>query len=117
VTAKLAAFAKRLKYSIEDKFGGNEPAKVLQFLRISKEAADHNRVSEGASARLIPYFLTGIAKEGYTAQLGNVPSTMPQYPFMVQYLTEIYAADDELGNVYYAAASTRQRDGEDKKAF
>jgi hypothetical protein len=36
---------------------------VLQFLRTFKEAADHNRVSEGAAARLIPYFLKRIAKE------------------------------------------------------
>jgi hypothetical protein len=36
---------------------------VLQFLRTFNEAADHNRVSEGAAARLIPYILKGIAKE------------------------------------------------------
>jgi hypothetical protein len=60
VTAKLAVFVKRLKQAIEETFGGKEPIEVLQFLLTFKEAADHNRVSEGAAARLIPYFLKGI---------------------------------------------------------
>jgi hypothetical protein len=84
VTAKLTVFVKRLKYAIEETFGGEEQIKVLQFLRNFKEAADHNRVIEGAAARLIPYLLKGIAKEGYRAQLGNVPVSMPKYPFMGQ---------------------------------
>jgi hypothetical protein len=117
VTAKLAVFVKRLKHAIEDKFGGEEPIEVLQFLRTFKEAADHNRVSEGAAARLIPYFLKGIAKEGYRAQLGDVPVKMPKYPFMVQYLLETYAVDEELAKAYYAAASARQIEGEDEKTF
>jgi hypothetical protein len=69
---------------------------VLQFLRTFEEAADYNRVSEGAAARLIPYFLKGIAKEGYRAQLGDVKATMPKYPFMVQYVLETNAVDGEL---------------------
>ena len=117
VTAKLAVFVKRLKHAIEEKFGGEEPIEVLQFLRTFKEAADHNRVSEGAAARLIPYFLKGIAKEGYRAQLGDVPAKMPKYPFMVQYLLETYAVDEELAKAYYAAASARQIEGEDEKTF
>jgi hypothetical protein len=63
MTAKLAVFVKRLKHAICDKFGGEEPIDVRQFLRTFKQAADHNRVSEGAAARLIPYFLKWIAKE------------------------------------------------------
>jgi hypothetical protein len=87
---------------------------VLQFLRTFKEAADHNRLSEGAAARLIPYFLKGIAKEGYRAQLGDVPATMQKYPFMFQYLLETYAVEEELAKDYYAAASARQTEGEDE---
>jgi hypothetical protein len=93
VTAKLSIFVKRLKHAIEETFGGEEPIEVLQFLRTFKEAADHSRVSESAAARLIPYFLKGIAKEGYRAQLGDVPVSMPKYSFMVQYLLETYAVD------------------------
>jgi hypothetical protein len=65
-------------------------------------------VSEGAAARLIPYFLKGIAKEGYRAQFGDVPVSMPKYPFMVQYLLDIYDVDEELAKAYYAAESARQ---------
>jgi hypothetical protein len=43
--------------------GCKEPIEVLQFPQTFNEAADHNRMSEGAAARLIPYFLKGIAKE------------------------------------------------------
>jgi hypothetical protein len=64
VTAKLAVFAKRLKHAIEETFRGEEPIEVLLFIRTLKEAADRNPVSEGAAARLIPYFRKGIAKEG-----------------------------------------------------
>jgi hypothetical protein len=117
VTAKLAILVKRLKHAIEGKFGGEEPIKVLQFLRTFKESADHNRNSEGAAARLIPYFLKGIAKEGYRAQLGDVPVAMPKYPFMFQYLLETYAVDEELDKAYHSAASARQNDGEDEKTF
>jgi hypothetical protein len=67
---------------------------VLQFLRTVKEAANLNCVSEGAAARLIPYFIKGIAKKGYRAQLGDVPATMPKYPFMVQYLLDTDAVDE-----------------------
>jgi hypothetical protein len=84
VTAKLAVFVKRLKYGIEENFGGEEHIEVLQFLRTFKEAVDHNRVIKGAAARLISYFLKGIAKEGYRARNGNVPVSMPKHPFMVQ---------------------------------
>jgi hypothetical protein len=42
---------------------------------------------------------------------------MPKYPFMVQYLLEIYAVDEELAKAYYAAASAREIEGEDDKTF
>jgi hypothetical protein len=117
VTAKLSSYAKRLKHSIEDKFSGDEPIEVLQFLRTFKEAADHNRVGEGAAARLVPYFLKGMAKEGYRAQMDEAPSGMPKYPFMVQWLLETYALDDDLAKAYMAATTAKMLDGEDERAF
>jgi hypothetical protein len=71
---RLCIFLKRLKHEIEETFGGEVSIEVLHFLRTFKEAAEHNRVSEGAPARLITYFLKGIAKEGYRAQLGMLRS-------------------------------------------
>jgi hypothetical protein len=60
-----------LKHAIpqDDRFSGDEPIEVLSFLRVFKEAADHNELPEAAAARLITYFLVGIAKEGYRAHL------------------------------------------------
>jgi hypothetical protein len=45
-----------------DRFSGDEPIEVLSFLRVLKEAADHNELPEAAAARLITYFLVSIAK-------------------------------------------------------
>jgi hypothetical protein len=72
----LSSYAKRLKLSIEDKFSGDEPIDVLNFLINFKEETEHNRVGEGAPARLVPYFLMGMAKEGYRAQMDEAPSGM-----------------------------------------
>jgi hypothetical protein len=83
VTGKLAAYLKRLKHAItpDDRVSGDDPTEILRFLRTFKESADHNDMGEGAAARLIPYFLTGTAKEGYRAQLNEVPRGMQAYPF------------------------------------
>jgi hypothetical protein len=63
VTARLDVSVKRLKHAIEENLGGEEPIEVFKSLRTFKESADHNRVREGAAARLLPFVLTGIAKE------------------------------------------------------
>jgi hypothetical protein len=117
ITAKLSSYAKRLKHSIKDKFSEDEPIEVLQFLRTFKETADHNRVREGAAARLAPLFLKGMAKGGYRAQVDEIPLEMPKYPFMVQWLLETYALDDELARAYMAATTAKMLEGEDERAF
>jgi hypothetical protein len=43
--------------------------------------------------------------------------SMPKYPFMVHYVLETYAVDEELARAYYAAASERQIEGEDEKTI
>jgi hypothetical protein len=117
ITAKLSSYVKRLKHAVEDRFGGEDPIEVLAFLKTFKEAADHNDIGEGAAARLIPYFLKDAAKEGYRAHLDETPSGMPYYPYMVQYLLETYAIDDELARAYMTVTTARQMDGEDERAF
>jgi hypothetical protein len=85
-----------MKHSLDEKFEGSEPIVVLDFLRSFKESADHNQIGEGATARLMPYFLKGAAKEEYQSYLKEVPASKPLYPYMVQYLLETYASDEEL---------------------
>jgi hypothetical protein len=84
VMGKLSAYLKRMKHEIpqDDRFSGDEPTGVLAFLRVFKEAADHNELAESAAARLITYFLTGIAKEGYRAHLDEAPLSFPTYLYM-----------------------------------
>jgi hypothetical protein len=42
---------------------------------------------------------------------------MLQYPYMVQYLLETYALDDELAKAYITVSTERQLEGEDERAF
>jgi hypothetical protein len=90
---------------------------ILSFLRLFKEATDHNRISEGAAARLILSSLTGIAKEGYRTQCNEVPYGPGLYPHMIQYFLATYSRDDELAKAYHAVSSAKQAPGEDEKAF
>jgi hypothetical protein len=78
----MSTYLKRVKHAIapEDRFSGDEPIEVLAFLRTFKEAADHNDLSEAAAARLIPYFLSGAAKDGYRTHLEETPAVVPTYP-------------------------------------
>jgi hypothetical protein len=117
VTGRLTGFARRLQHSMDEKFSGDTPVGILSFLRSFKEAADHNRISEGAAARLIPYFLTGIAKEGYRTHFKEIPLGAAIYPHMVQYLLATYARDDELSKAYHAVTSAKQATGEDEQSF
>ena len=119
VTGKLSSYLKRMKHAIpqDDRFSGDEPIEVLSFLRVFKEAADHNELPEAAAARLITYFLVGIAKEGYRAHLDEAPLCFPTYPYMVQYLLETYAVDDELSRAYMAVTTAKQAENEGEKAF
>ena len=119
VTGKLSSYLKRMKHAIpqDDRFSGDEPIEILAFLRVFKETADHNELPEAAAARLITYFLTGIAKEGYRAHLDEAPLSFPTYPYMVQYLLETYAVDDELARAYMAVTTAKQAENEGERAF
>ena len=117
VTRRLASYVKGLRHSLEDKFTGVEPIEILHFLRTFKEAADHLDVSEGAASRLLPYFLDGVAREGYKAHLDEVPVGVDVYPYMVQYLLETYARDDALSQAYMAVTTAKMADGETEQAF
>jgi hypothetical protein len=49
VTGRLTGLSRRLQKSMDDTFSGETPVGILSFLRSFKEAADHNRSSEGAA--------------------------------------------------------------------
>jgi hypothetical protein len=84
---------------------------------VFKEAAGHNEVPESAAARLITYSHTGIAKKGYRAHLDEAPLSFPTYPYMVKYLLETYAVDDELARAYMAVTTAKQAENEGERAF
>ena len=47
---------------LTEKFSGEDPILVIEFLKEFRDSADHNEVSEGAAARLILYFLAEPAR-------------------------------------------------------
>ena len=100
---------------MDEEFSDEKLVEILTFLPSFKEAADHNRISEGASARLVPNFLTGIAKEGYRTQCKEVPYGASLYPHMIQYRLATYSRDDELEKAYHAVSSAKQAAGENEK--
>jgi hypothetical protein len=115
----MSTYLKRAKHAIspDDRFNGDEQIEILAFLRNFNEAADHNELSEAAAARLIPYFLPGASKEGYRAHLYEAPPGFPIYPYMIQYLLETYALDDELDQAYIAVTTAKQAKKETEKDF
>jgi hypothetical protein len=100
-----------------DRVSGDETIEVLPFLRVFKEATDHNELAEASDSRLITYFLVGIAKNGYRAHLDEAPLCFTTYPYMVQYILETYAVDDELSRAYMAFSTAKQAENEGEKSF
>ena len=114
VTGKLSSYLKRMKHAIpqDDRFSGDEPIEVLAFLRVFKEAADHNELPEAAAARLITYFLTGIAKEGYRAHRRGsaIVSDLPVYgSIFTRNLCSRRRARASLHGGYYGQTSRKRR--------
>jgi hypothetical protein len=96
----------------DERFSGDEPIEVLSFLRVFKEAADHNELPEAAAARLITYFLVGIAEQRYRAHLDEAPLCFPTYPYVLQYLIETYTVGDELSRAYMEVTTAKQAENE-----
>jgi hypothetical protein len=61
--------------------------------------------------------MVGISKEGYQAHLDEAPIHFPTYPYIVQYLLETYAVDDELSRAYLAVTTAKQAENEGEKSF
>jgi hypothetical protein len=61
--------------------------------------------------------MVGISKEGYRAHLDEAPIHFPTYPYIVQYLLETYAVDDELSRAYLAVTTAKQAENEGEKSF
>ncbi len=48
---------------LTEKFSGEDPILVIEFLKGFRDSADQNEVSEGAAARLVPCFLAEPARD------------------------------------------------------
>ncbi len=77
---------------MSEKFSGEDHILVLDFLRNFRDAADHNNVSEGAAARIVPYFLTGLAMDSVKSRLSewHLDKRPPLYPRLVAWSTQLH---------------------------
>jgi hypothetical protein len=80
VTAKLESFVKRLKHAIEDKFGGEEPIEVLQFLRTFREAADQKSRERGHRSVPDPLLPEGERQGSISGPTQGRPSVDAEVP-------------------------------------
>lgn len=117
ISKRLSALMKGLRHTVEEKFTGEDPIEVLPFLRSFKEGADHMDISEGAAARLFPYFLDGMAREEYKSHMGRAPPDVELYPYMVQFLLSRFAVDEILVEAYHGVTQCKALEGESEQAF
>jgi hypothetical protein len=90
---------------------------VLDFLSTLQEAMDLNHVSEGVSAIILPYFLTGEAKDGVIAMWKSTSLKVPKYPAAVAWLLEIYATDAAIDAAADRFLTAKQQAGEGEDEF
>jgi hypothetical protein len=88
-TGKVNGILKRVKQHFSYSFGGEIPLKVLDVLSTVKEAIDLNHVSEGVAAIILPYLLTGEAKDGVIAMWKVASLKVPKYPAAAASLLEL----------------------------
>jgi hypothetical protein len=108
---------KRIKHHFSYSFGGEIPLKVLDVLSTVKEAMDLNHVSEGVAAIILPYLLTGEAKDGVIAMWKSSSPKVPKYPAAVAWLLESYATDAAIDAAADKFLTAKQQAGKGEDAF
>jgi hypothetical protein len=104
-----------VKHHFYYSFGGEVPLKVLDFFSTVKEAMNLNHVSEGVAAFVLPYLLTGEAKDGVIAMWKSSSLKVPKYPAAVAWLLESYATDAAIDTAAdkFLTANKTPGEGED----
>jgi hypothetical protein len=59
----------RCKHNIDGRFFGDPAISVIKFLLSFKKAADHNNIAEASAGLLLPYFMEGREKAGFSARM------------------------------------------------
>jgi hypothetical protein len=116
-TGKVNGILKKIKHHFSYSFGGDIPLKVLDFLSTVKEAMDLNHVSEGVAAIILPYFLSGEAKDGVIAMWKGASLKVPKYPAAVAWLLESYTIDAAIDAAAEKFLTAKQQAGEGEDAF
>jgi hypothetical protein len=111
-TGRVKGILKKVKHHFSYSFGGEVPLRVLDFLSTVKEAMDLNHVSEGVAAVVLPYLLTGEAKDGVIAMWNSSSPKVPKYPAAVAWLLESYATDAAIDAAADKFLTAKQNPGE-----
>ena len=89
VAGRLSRQVRAMQHTfLTEKFSGQDPILVIEFLRGFRDSADHNEVSEGAAARLMPYFLEEPARTAVRDCLSqwNTQKKPPLFPRLVSWM-------------------------------
>jgi hypothetical protein len=116
-TGKVNGILKRIKNHFSYSFGGEIHLKVLDVFSTVKEAMDLNHVSEGVAAIILPYILTGEAKDGVLAMWKSSSPKVPKYPAAVAWILESYATDAAIDAAADKFLTANQQAGEGEDAF
>jgi hypothetical protein len=116
-TGKVNGILKSVNHHFSYSFGGEIPLKLLDFLSTLKEAMDLNHVSEGVAAIILPYILTGEAKDGVISMWKGTSLKVPKYPAAVAWLLESYATDAAIDATAEKFLTAKQQAGEGEDAF
>jgi hypothetical protein len=114
---KMSSQIRRMGYHVASKFNGEQPIQVLDFLKVFREAADVNELTEASAAVILPYFLEGTAKVGLTTKMKRLPEGMPKYPAAVHWLLQSFASEAIIAAAHQRVYTARQAHDEDEGQF
>jgi hypothetical protein len=117
VTEFLHSYLKRMTKHLDYQFSGSPEIKVLDYLRSFKIAADVSRLSEGATALVLPNVLSGRAKSSVVTHLKQIPESITEYPAAVQWLLQSYATDAVITQACDRVNQAKQHPNEDEHEF
>lgn len=118
-TTRLHRTLKNLELTMkENKFTGEDPILIFDFLSRTVEEADTLAMNEGQLVTCLPHLLTKTAAQQYRSIASRSRSgTLTKWPEAVQYLLRTYATDRAIQEAVEALENIRQASNEDENAY
>lgn len=105
---------------LKQKFSGEDPILVLDFLARFVQEADVLEMSEAQAYVALPYFLSGMAEDQYNSVRGSSRASeggVTCWPEAVHYLLRSYATGTAISQAIVAVRDTKQKPGETETSY